>query len=107
MKNKYSQKYHDDIYSTLLKKLKFLGFYSSKFLINHGKNADHYYTGGSFPMTKEQSEINHTDDLGQLKDIKGLHIVDSSTFPSIPSTTFGLLSMLNSARITEKVLEQI
>ena len=107
VKNKYSQKYHDDIYSTLLKKLKFLGFYSSKFLINHGKNADHYYTGGSFPMTKEQSEINHTDDLGQLKDIKGLHIVDSSTFPSIPSTTFGLLSMLNSARITEKVLEQI
>lgn len=99
--------YNYSIYKTIMKKLNKLGIYSSKLIVNHGKNSDHYYIGGSFPMKKKQSEIIHSDQYGQLKDIKNLHIVDSSTFPSIPATTFGLLSMLNSASITEKVIKQL
>jgi hypothetical protein len=105
LKNKKKLFYNNSIYKTLIKKLNKLGFYSNKLLINHGKNADYYYIGGSFPMKKIQSEVNHTDKFGQIKDVENIHIVDSSTFPSIPATTFGLLSMLNSAKITECVIK--
>jgi hypothetical protein len=107
IKNKNKKFYNYSIYKTIMKKLNKLGIYSNKFIVNHGKNSDHYYIGGSFPMKKKQSEIIHCDQYGQLKDIRNLHIVDSSTFPSIPATTFGLLIMLNSANITEKVIKKL
>jgi len=105
-KNKKYKFYNYSIYKTIMKKLNKLRFFSNKLLVYHGENADHYYIGGSFPMKKKQTEASHSDRFGQLKDIKNLHIVDSSTFPSIPATTFGLLSMLNSARITEAAIKR-
>jgi hypothetical protein len=85
-------------------KFKKVNLFSFKFLLNHANNSDHYYIGSSFPMKKKRKKITDTDVLGQIKDFKNLHIIDSSVFTSIPSTTFGLLSMINSARITEKVI---
>ena len=54
-------------------------------------------------MRESPSQHNHTNILGEIKGLDGVHIIDSSTFPSIPATTFGLLIMLNSARITDKI----
>ncbi|MDC0376103.1 GMC family oxidoreductase [Pelagibacteraceae bacterium] len=105
--NKDNKFYNYSIYETIMKKLNKTGLYSNKHLIYHGENADHYYIGGSFPMKKNQTEIHHSDQYGQLKDMENLHIIDSSTFPSIPATTFGLLIILNSARITDKVIKKL
>ena len=105
--NKNHKFYNYSIYETIMKKLNKIGIYSNKLFIYHGENADHYYIGGSFPMKKKQTEIHHSDQFGQLKGLENLHIIDSSTFPSIPATTFGLLSMLNSARITKNVIEKL
>lgn len=93
------------IYSLLNKKLRKVNFFSSSYLINYGFKADTYYIGGSFPMSDKPIKNNHTNILGELKDLKGVHLIDSSIFPSIPATTLGLLIMLNSARITDKVFE--
>lgn len=100
-----TKKIIQSLYSSLSKKLKQLNFFSIKYLINYASNADHYYIGGSFPMKEKKSNICDTDILGQVDAFKNLHLVDSSTFPSIPSSTFGLLCMLNSARITEKAIK--
>jgi len=104
-KNKNKKLFDFDIFDTILKKLKKLGFYSNKFFINHEMNCDHYYIGGTFPIKSKQTELTHLNRFGELRNIKNLHIVDSSTFPSIPGTTFGLLCMLNSARITESAIK--
>ena len=36
--------------------------------------------------------------------MKNLHLVDSSTFPTLPSTTIGLLSKVMAFSVTEKAL---
>ena len=104
IKNLKTNKIINSLYNSLNEKFKKVNLFSFKFLLNHANNSDHYYIGCSFPMKKKRKKITDTDVLGQIKDFKNLHIIDSSVFTSIPSTTFGLLSMINSARITEKVI---
>jgi hypothetical protein len=53
---------------------------------------------------RTKSTDNDTNFLGELKDLKNVHIVDASTFPDIPATTFGLLCIINSKRITDQSL---
>ncbi len=67
-------------------------------------NSQTYHLGGSFPMTANRTKVNETDKLGRLIDFENLHIVDSSTYPSIPSTTLAILLTANAWRITEESL---
>jgi len=57
-----------------------------------------YHSGGGFPMRKNPSEW-ETDPLGRLPGWDRIHLVDASTFPSIPATTMGLNIMANAHRI--------
>jgi hypothetical protein len=106
IKNTLLKKNIKKIYSLLSKKLLQVKFFSSSYLINFGSKADNYYLGGSFPMREKVIKNIHTNILGEFKNLKSVHLIDSSIFPSIPATTLGLLIMLNSARITDKVFEK-
>ena len=57
-----------------------------------------YHSGGGFPMRNNPTEW-ETDPLGRLPGWDRIHIVDASTFPSIPATTMGLNIMANAHRI--------
>ena len=65
-------------------------------------NSGTYHVGGSLPMKSNPKAKNDTDLYGQISQLKRVHIVDSSIFPSLPATTIGILSMANAYRITEK-----
>ena len=39
---------------------------------------------------------------GELLGLKGIFIIDTSSFPSIPGSTIGLLTMANAHRIARK-----
>ena len=58
------------------------------------------HTGGTFPMSDNPINF-QTDILGRLPGLKRIHIVDSSTFPSLPAATIVLTSMANSYRIAD------
>ncbi len=63
-----------------------------------------FHLGGGLPMKKNPILEMDTDLLGRPFGWKNIHVVDSSVFPSIPSTTVGVLAMANARRI---VLESI
>ena len=57
-----------------------------------------YHSGGGFPMRKNPTEW-ETDPLGRLPGWDCIHLVDASTFPSIPATTMALNIRANAHRI--------
>lgn len=63
-------------------------------------NSVHY--GGSMPMTKKSDFLN-TDHYGEVSGFKNLHVVDSSIFPTIPSTSPTFVIMANAYRIGYEV----
>ena len=67
-------------------------------------NNQTYHLGGSFPMTTNRTKCNETDIFGRLSEFENIHIVDSSTYPSIPSTTMAILLTANAWRITGETL---
>ena len=44
---------------------------------------------------------------GEVYGLKNLYIVDTSSFPSIPRSTIGLLTMANSYRIARKSINSL
>lgn len=66
-------------------------------------NSGSYHVGGALPMKTEVADQLDTDDLGRVSAWRKVHIVDTSTFPSLPGTTIGLLAMANAMRIVEKI----
>ena len=84
-----------DIDSSL--KIKSLSF----FKIVH-KFGESHHLGCSFPHDK--NNINRTDEFGRLKYFKNVHIVDASTFKSIPPNTITLTIIANAYRLTKKIL---
>ena len=44
---------------------------------------------------------------GEVYGLKNLYIIDSSSFPSIPGSTIGLLTMANSYRITRNSMNSL
>jgi choline dehydrogenase-like flavoprotein len=66
------------------------------FLHRQAKSGRSFHYGGTLPMGVI------TDSMGQLKNYKGLFIVDASTFPNIPSRTILLTIMANSMRIASE-----
>jgi ferredoxin len=56
-----------------------------------------FHAGGSFPMGKTNT-IYSSDLLGRPSGLSRIHILDASSFPSIPSTTIAYTAMANADR---------
>jgi choline dehydrogenase-like flavoprotein len=57
-----------------------------------------FHCGGTFPMSHRPSG-NQSDVWGRPFGLKRVHLVDSSTFPTVPAATVTLTTMANSHRI--------
>jgi len=57
-----------------------------------------FHTGGSFPMSNAPTGF-QSDTLGRTHGLKRIHLVDSSTMPSIAATTVTFTAMANAHRI--------
>ncbi|MEO6923462.1 MAG: GMC oxidoreductase [Bryocella sp.] len=57
-----------------------------------------FHTGGSFPMAHRPEGL-QSDLLGRTGGLERIHIVDSSTMPSIAATTVTFTAMANAHRI--------
>lgn len=66
-------------------------------------NSGSYHVGSSLPMRAERKDSLDTDELGRVSAWQRVHIVDTSTFTSLPGTTVGLLAMANAMRIVSKI----
>lgn len=66
-------------------------------------NGGSFHVGGTLPMRAKTGDSLETDDLGRISAWQRVHIVDTSTFPSLPGTTIGLWAMANAMRIVEKI----
>ena len=60
-----------------------------------------WHFGGTLPMNKKISKPISCKPSGEISGLKGLFIIDTSTFPSIPGSTIGLLTMANAYRIAK------
>ncbi len=75
-------------------------------LIQFGDPGKGNHLGGSFPMRREPGTL-ETDVLGRLRDWDRVHLVDASTFPSVPATTITLSVMANAHRIATAVAQAV
>jgi len=57
-----------------------------------------FHWGGTFPMRHHPGPL-ETDILGQFSQLNGLHVIDASIFPSIPSMPIAYSIMANAHRI--------
>jgi choline dehydrogenase-like flavoprotein len=73
------------------------------FSAQHGVRGESFHVGGSLPMRAAPTEATETDLWGRPRGWRRVHVVDSSTFPSLPGTTIGLLAMANAWRIASEV----
>ncbi len=71
-------------------------------MLQIGRPGDGNHCGGSFPMQQSPGPL-ETDALGQLRELPGVHLVDSSVLPSLPATTFTYTVMANAHRIARAV----
>src|SRR3989440_1083646 len=63
-----------------------------------GKPGRGFHTGGTFPMRSRPRSL-ETDVIGRPHGFTRVHLVDSSTFPTLPATTITLSVMANAHRI--------
>jgi choline dehydrogenase-like flavoprotein len=68
-------------------------------LLTVAKSGRSFHSGGTFPMRENPLEF-ESDCLGRPYGFKKVHIVDATTFPSIPATTITLTVMANAHRIS-------
>jgi choline dehydrogenase-like flavoprotein len=61
-----------------------------------------YHVGGSFPMRAKPGPF-ESDTLGRPYGFDRVHLVDASTFPSIPASTVTLTVLANAHRIASEV----
>lgn len=66
-------------------------------------NSGAYHVGGTLPMRAQPTGALETDTFGRVAAWKQVHVVDTATFPSLPGTTIGLLTMANAYRIAYKI----
>lgn len=63
-----------------------------------GEPGSSFHVGGSFPMRRAPRGL-ETDALGRPAGLSRVHLVDASTFPSVPATTITYTVMANAHRI--------
>jgi len=61
-----------------------------------------FHVGAAFPMSKNKLN-NESDDLGRIKKMQNVHILDPLILPEICSTTTTLTSLSNNLRIIDKI----
>jgi len=66
-----------------------------------GDTGSSYHCGGTFPMRKTPLDL-ETDIVGRPAGLNRVHLVDASTFPSIPATTITFTVMANAHRIASE-----
>ena len=93
----------------VIKKIgKELNFFVLGFLLKFTQFGRGYHIGSNFPMMKKnfESKFLSTDIYGQLNlnSYKNLHIMDSSIFTNIPSSSIGLSLLANAFRISNKIM---
>jgi choline dehydrogenase-like flavoprotein len=71
-------------------------------MITIGRPGDGNHVGGVFPIRRYPSEL-ETDLTGQLSRLPGVHLVDSTTLPSLAATTFTYTTMAHAHRIADSV----
>ena len=81
-----------------------VGCYPILKLMSSSINSFSYHLGGSLPMKSQPTNENHTNIWGCPKGWSKVHVIDSSTFPSIPGTTVGLIAMANARRIVNQTI---
>jgi len=79
------------------------GCYVLKPFVLNAISSGGYHVGGSLPMKLRPIKETDTNLLGCPKGWQKIHVIDSSTFPSLPGTSIGLLAMANAARIASEV----
>ncbi len=84
--------------------LKLIPFPFSKYIDEklRGNKLGNWHFGGTLPMKKNPTKPIHCFASGELAGLEGLFIIDTSSFPSIPGCTIGLLTMANAYRIARK-----
>ena len=70
-------------------------------LVMNSARAGGYQLGGGTPMRHRPTAPLDTNTIGNPAGWRRVHVVDSSTFPSLPATTIGLLAMANAWRIAD------
>ncbi len=75
-----------------------LGGFPIKFMLDIAKPGRSFHVGATFPMTISPGKF-ESDLLGRPYGFEKVFIVDSSNFPSIPSSTITLTAMANAHRI--------
>ena len=79
------------------------GCYVLKPFVQNTISSGAYHIGGSLPMKLRPIKETDTNLLGCPKGWQKIHVIDSSTFPSLPGTSIGLIAMANAARIASAV----
>lgn len=74
----------------------FIFFKNSKF-------GESNHCGSTFPLNIKKS-FKTTDNFGRLKNMKNVHLIDSSVLPTLPTNTLTYTLMANSAKITDSSL---
>ena len=74
----------------------------SKIFLKNSLGVWHF--GGTLPMKKNSKIKTCCNSSGELLGQKGLFIIDTSSFPSIPGSTIGMLTMANAYRIAKKAI---
>lgn len=63
-----------------------------------------WHIGGSLPMSARSESPYTCKPTGELRGIKGVYVVDSAGFPSVPGSSIALLSMANAYHIARNSL---
>jgi choline dehydrogenase-like flavoprotein len=91
---------------SLIRKNSFkLGLFPIPGLLNIPVPGSGFHFGSSFPMSISSS-FGKTDLFGKLNQTSGVHIIDSSVFPTMPATNPTLTIMANAYRIAERVFQR-
>lgn len=72
-------------------------------MLQMGEVGRGFHSGGSFAMARNPTN-NQSDLLGRPSGFRKLHLVDSSSFPSVPATTVTYTAMANAHRIATQSL---
>lgn len=88
-------------------KLKLAHIPGSEWLGNvlRGNQLGGWHLGGTLPMNEIDDGTVNCTSKGELRNMPGVFVVDSSAFPSIPGTTVALLSMAHAAKVTRQWVE--
>ena len=78
------------------------GIYPLPFASKYTLMGEGFHFVGTFSRDNMDKKF-QTDRMGQLKDLKNIHLVDGSVIPKLTVKNSSLLQMANAARITKEV----